>query len=292
MQQERRERGVGAVGIDVRMWSVILMRDRIQRCGCMPCRGGNPRERTEGSSVLIQRCCYRYGLVHAVIFLMLAGFIFTGGGCRSVSETNAVEAEGTNPVSIEKEVEADSYNVNNGNHIAQVGPGFVVRVSVTVAGTTEIEGLTKRVSASGQIRLPLVGNVYVSGLTLDELSRRLTDLYSEYLIDPQVDIEFAKDENSDQVSPWGYVTVLGRVKNPGRVNIPPTRDLTVSGAIQLAGGFDTSARDSAVRLTRQDSNGKVVKFSVNLKKVGEQGDIEEDLHLLPGDVVYVPEMIF
>jgi len=260
------------------------MRDKIQCCYSMQCRGKNLRQLTGQAQESV--------FIRVVIVLMLACFVVAGGGCRSVSETNTAEAEGDNPVPVVKEVEADPYDVNNGNYVAQVGPGLVVRVSVTVAGTTEIEGLTKRVSASGQIRLPLVGNVHVSGLTLDELSRRLTDLYSEYLIDPQVDIEFAKDENSDQVSPWGYVTVLGRVKNPGRVNIPPTRDLTVSGAIQLAGGLDTSARDSAVRLTRQDSNGKVLKFFVNLKKVGEQGDVEEDLRLLPGDVVYVPEMIF
>ena len=86
--------------------------------------------------------------------------------------------------------------------------------------------------------------------------------------------------------------MLGRVKNPGRVNIPPTRDLTVSGAIQLAGGLDTSARDSAVLVTRKDEEGASNQYEVNLRRVGSRGEVEEDLTVLPGDVVYVPEMIF
>jgi protein involved in polysaccharide export with SLBB domain len=84
---------------------------------------------------------------------------------------------------------------------------------------------------------------------------------------------------------------LGRVKKPGRVAIPATRDLTVSMAVQQAGGFDTSAKDTAIRITRS-VGGKTGSREVNLRAVGAQGRVAEDLMLLPGDVVFVPELMF
>ncbi len=176
--------------------------------------------------------------------------------------------------------------------VPQLSPGLVLSVRVLVAGKKEIDEPNKRIANAGELSLPLVGNVMASGLTLDQLSERLTKLYTEYFIDPQVVVEFVKDQDSDLVSPWGYVTVLGRVKNPGRVSIPPTQDLTVSGAIQKAGGLDTSAKDTSIRVTRQLSDGRSRQFDVDLRKVGSTGQVRDDLILKPGDVVFVPEMMF
>lgn len=92
------------------------------------------------------------------------------------------------------------------------------------------------------------------------------------------------------VSPWGYVTVLGRVKKPGQVNVPPTRELTVSRAIQLAGGLDTSARSNAIRVTRTRGSA-AEQFEVDLDRIGALGQTKDDVRLLPGDVVYVPEAV-
>jgi polysaccharide biosynthesis/export protein len=165
-------------------------------------------------------------------------------------------------------------------------------VSVLVSGNKEIDEVAKRISNAGEISLPLIGNVRANGMSLDELTSRLTELYSQYFVQPQVVIEFVKDQNSDMVSPWGYVTVLGRVKNPGRVSIPPTQDMTVSGAIQKAGGLDTSAKDSAIRVTRQTPSGKSAQYEVDLRSVGSRGRVRDDLILKPGDVIFVPEMMF
>ena len=173
-----------------------------------------------------------------------------------------------------------------------MSPGLVVTVSVLVSGKKEIDEPAKRISNSGEISLPLIGNVQASGLSLDELVAKLTTLYNDYFVQPQVVIEFVKDQNSDMVSPWGYVTVLGRVKNPGRVSIPPTQDMTISGAIQKAGGLDTSAKDSAIKITRQLPDGKSVQYEVDLRSVGSRGRVHDDLILKPGDVVFVSEMMF
>jgi protein involved in polysaccharide export with SLBB domain len=88
------------------------------------------------------------------------------------------------------------------------------------------------------------------------------------------------------------VTVLGRVKKPGKISLPATRDLVLSAAIQQAGGFDTSAKETAIRITRRLSNGGLKTREVNLHSVGAQGLVEEDVLLEPDDVVFVPELVF
>ncbi|HMP77604.1 MAG TPA: polysaccharide biosynthesis/export family protein [Kiritimatiellia bacterium] len=174
----------------------------------------------------------------------------------------------------------------------QIRPGFVIRISVLVSGKREIDSEVKRVSGTGQLDLPLVGAITAEGMTLEQLSATLQRRYQDYFVNPQVVAEFVVEDRPDAISPWGSVVVLGRVRTPGRVNIPPTQDLTVSGAIQLAGGLDTSARSSSIRLTRQKDDGKRERITVDLTAVGQQGRVENDLILRPGDLIFVPERIF
>lgn len=170
--------------------------------------------------------------------------------------------------------------------------GYMLSFSVFVAGETEISE-TKRIAENGFVSLPLLGRFSVKGLTVDELAQRLEAEYAKnYFVNPTVEVSFVLDGNAGTVSPWGFVTVLGRVNKSGRVNIPPTRDMTVSLAIQNAGGFSSSAKDTAIRITRilPDGTDKIIK--VNLQNVGAKGRHEDDIKLNPGDVVYVPESIF
>ena len=171
-------------------------------------------------------------------------------------------------------------------------PGLVIGMSVLVAGKKEIEEPSKRISEGGTLILPLLGETSVTDLTLEELQSQLAKSYRKYFVDPQVTLDFSSDAEDDGISPWGYVTVLGRVKRPGRVDIPPTRDLTVSLAIQQAGGFDTSAKETAIAVTRRTAGGQSQTRQINLREIGARGQVDKDIMLLPDDVVYVPELIF
>ena len=171
-------------------------------------------------------------------------------------------------------------------------PGLLVRVSVLVSGKREIDSEVKRVTDNHQLDLPLIGIVSVEGMSLRTLNEVLQARYREFFINPQVVAEFVVEERADAISPWGSVTVLGRVRTPGRVNIPPTQDLTVSAAIQQAGGFDTSAKTSAIRITRRKPDGKTERITVDFTAVGQQGEAGNDLLLKSGDIIFVPERVF
>ena len=63
-------------------------------------------------------------------------------------------------------------------------------------------------------------------------------------------------------------------------------------AIQLAGGLSSSAKLTGIRITRKNGSGKGQQLNVDLKAVGASGDVEGDVGLRAGDVVYVPERVF
>ncbi|MDD2236690.1 MAG: polysaccharide biosynthesis/export family protein, partial [Kiritimatiellae bacterium] len=174
-------------------------------------------------------------------------------------------------------------------------PGHVLQISVLINGEKEIDEPFRRISSRGELSLPLLGNIRVAGLSLDALSEMLTKSYKEYFRDPQLVVQYVVDEESESASPWGSVTVLGKVKHPGKVDIPPTQDLTVSMAIQQAGGFDTSAKDTGIRVTRPaegENSAEQQHFDVNLRSVGARGEVQNDMILQSGDIIYVPEMMF
>lgn len=170
--------------------------------------------------------------------------------------------------------------------------GVTFSLYVELAGEVEVESELLRVQPGGEAVLPVVGAVRLEGLTLQEASAKLAQAYSSYYVQmPLVRLQFCVDE-AGGTSPWGYVTVLGRVAKPGRVHLPPTLDLTVSGAIQDADGFDTSANLAAVRLTRSRKDGSKSQVLINMNKIGEGGDSTQDVRLRAGDVIFVPERIF
>ncbi len=171
-----------------------------------------------------------------------------------------------------------------------VRSGLSLRIVVEVAGRNEVEEKSLRISEAGRISLPLVGHVDLSERSLSEIEDLLSERYAEFFVQPRVAVDFA-DTTQEGLAPWGTVTVLGCVKKPGPVSLPPTRDLSVSAAIQAAGGLDASARDNAIRVTRPRDDGSEQSFRVNLRAVGSQGKIQQDVPLRDGDVVYVPEAI-
>ncbi len=175
---------------------------------------------------------------------------------------------------------------------ALIRPGALISIAVLVAGKKEIDEPQKRVSEKGSVSLPLLETVNVEGRSLRAAEVLIRALYEGYFITPQVIVEFARDDGSEAVSPWGYVTVLGRVKKPGRIPFPASGDLAVSGAIQQAGGFDTSANQNAIRVSRKNSAGDAEIREVNLHALGAHGQFAEDMPLLQGDVVFVAERRF
>jgi len=167
--------------------------------------------------------------------------------------------------------------------------GHSIRIGVSGAGKKEVEDMPRDVSAKGEILMPLIGVVPCDGLSIQELQKKLEALYGQYIHEPQVSVSFIYVPEGGGLSPWGTVLVMGEVIRKGPVNIPPTRDLTVLKAIQMAGGTTQIAALSKVYVTRKISETERKRIEINLTAIGSQGDTRQDIVLQPDDVVYVPE---
>jgi protein involved in polysaccharide export with SLBB domain len=209
------------------------------------------------------------------------------------------EAERRGSGSVEKTVEAEPPEVpeeakgkfsSSGEPLIKVG--YALRISVSAGGKVEVAEQIKGVSDHGSISMPLVGIVDCEGLTLKELSERLAAAYAQFIRDPLVSVSFVYEGKQGEISPWGAVVVYGLVRQPGMVNIPPTRDLTVSRAIQLAGGADPKANQAKITVFRLQKDGTMKKINVDLVAVAEKGLREKDIKLEPGDGINVPEAVW
>ena len=87
------------------------------------------------------------------------------------------------------------------------------------------------------------------------------------------------------------VYVLGQVKEPAAIEIPPEKPLTVLEAITSVGGFTDIANTSRVRVLRME-NGVQKALDVDVSQITKQGSKNLDIPLLPGDVVFVPQSMF
>lgn len=176
---------------------------------------------------------------------------------------------------------------------ARIKPGVVLQVQVSFAGSTPVE-MSALVDSQGSVTLPymLREPVFCDGLTLDAFQKKLYKAYQRYIRQPQVTVSFGPYDSRSGVSPYGFVTVLGEVSNPGPVNMPPTMDLTVTKALQLAGNTKPFANKRNVLVTRRAQDGTLSRAVVDIVEIGEKGRIDKDLVLRPGDVVFVREIVF
>ena len=135
------------------------------------------------------------------------------------------------------------------------------------------------VSPVGRIYHPLLGDVQVAGLTVDELRERLTTALSQYVINPKVSVSLI-EANSAKVG------VLGEVSRPGIVVL--SRPMTILDAISEAGGFTQFGSKKSVILLRPMADGRMVKREINVKRIlNAQAQPEDNVSVLAGDVIVV-----
>lgn len=139
---------------------------------------------------------------------------------------------------------------------------------------------TVTILPDGFITLKNVGEVPAEGLTLSELHESVRSAYSSLLRDPDVSI-FLKDFEKP------FFVAGGQVGHPGKYELrSPT---TLTEAVAIAGGFTEAAKHSQVVLFRRVLEGIVEVHVLNLKSMLASRDLDEDIELKPGDMLYVPQ---
>jgi polysaccharide export outer membrane protein len=139
------------------------------------------------------------------------------------------------------------------------------------------------IQPDGYISLRGVGDVKIIGQTIPEASETIRVAYLEVLNNPKVVIMLKDFEKP-------YFIAGGWVGKPGKYDL--RGETTLSQAIQVAGGLKDGAKPSQVILFRGVSSDLVEVKKVNLKTILAGKNVNEDVHLKPGDMFLVPQSAF
>jgi protein involved in polysaccharide export with SLBB domain len=133
------------------------------------------------------------------------------------------------------------------------------------------------VDNTGEVNYPLLGRLKVAGKTLPQAQEMLKTGLKKYLVDPQVEVASSGGRNQ--------VFVVGEVSNSGAVSF--TRPLKVTEAIAKAGWVNQYANKSNILLVRRSAD-RFNVYKINIGETFQDGSVEPQLFLQPGDIVYVP----
>ncbi len=156
-----------------------------------------------------------------------------------------------------------------------IGAGDMISISVW-----KDQSMSRQlvVLPDGFITFPLIGRLKAEGKTLDQLESEVTRKLGRYISKPVVTVEVLQ-VNSMQIY------VIGKVNRPGRFAL--SDEVDVLQALAMAGGFNTFARRSKVRIFRK-VEGKTTILPFDYDAVADGKRLEQNVYLQRGDVVVVP----
>ncbi len=201
-----------------------------------------------------------------IVGLILTAFVTTGCSVNKLPEATTRASLTT--------------NVNDYQYL--IGPGD--SLTIFVWRNPEISG-NFTVRPDGKVTTSLVEDVEASGRTPTMLARQLEEQLSTYINNPRVTVSIGQFRGplSEQVR------VIGEATNPSAVNY--TENMTLLDLMIAVGGLTEFASGNNAKLVRV-IEGQQTTFEINIEALIKDGDIKENIDMLPGDIIIIPEAWF
>jgi polysaccharide export outer membrane protein len=178
---------------------------------------------------------------------------------------------------------------------AAQAPAYILdtndQIVIHVLDATEIGDQPYRIDKSGNINVPLAGNLRAAGLSVEQLQVAIAERLKTYLQEPAVTVTI-KEFRSQPVS------VLGAFKNPGIVQVHGRK--TLFEVISEAGGLSNDA-GSSIKITRRkesgpiplpgaaiDETGQFYVAEIAVKSVMDATDPKQNIQVEVDDTISVP----
>ncbi len=184
----------------------------------------------------------------------------------SLFSCNLHAASTTGPETIQEDV--SSYVIGHGD-----------KLGISVYRNSDMDS-SPQVDTLGNISVPLLGDMKVSGLTTYQLRDRITEGLTKYITNPQVTITVSTYQSQK-------VTVMGEVSSPGIFQLEQPQPISI--LITKCGGFTENANEENVTVIRKDPKGPQQIITVNVKKVFKEGDAKQNILIYKDDIIYVPK---
>lgn len=143
------------------------------------------------------------------------------------------------------------------------------KIKITVFGQKDLSGEFE-VNGDGKISMPLIGEVELNGLTLNQAERNIIKLLKDgYLKRPKVSVE---------VENYRPFYIIGEVNKPG--NYPYVNGMTALNAVAIAEGFTYRANEKKLVIIRAADPERKEQI------------LPPTTIILPGDFINVKERFF
>jgi polysaccharide biosynthesis/export protein len=163
-----------------------------------------------------------------------------------------------------------------------IGPGD--SVSIFVWRNPDISG-SFIVRPDGKVTTSLVEDVPVSGKTPTMLAREIEQQLSKYINNPRVTVSV----NGFNGPLSEQVRVIGEATNPKAINY--VEKMTMLDLMIAVGGLTDFAAGNNAKLVRT-VDGVQKTYTVKIDDLIREGDIQQNIDILPGDILIIPEAWF
>ncbi len=171
--------------------------------------------------------------------------------------------------------------VNNNPY--QIGPGDSLSVFVYNSPQLSVSALIVR--PDGRISMPLIPDILAAGKTPTSLSKDIEGRLKEYVRDPNVSVIV----NGFQGPLNRQIRVIGEATEP--LAIPYRDGMTVLDVMIQTKGLTRYAAGNRAVIVR-DIAGKRQTINVRLSDLIKDGDIDQNVAMLPGDTLIIPQSYF
>ncbi len=160
-----------------------------------------------------------------------------------------------------------------------IGPGD--ELEVFVWRNPELS-VTVPVRPDGRISTPLVEDMQAVGKTPTQLARDMETALANFVKTPQVNIIV-----KEFVGTFGeQIRVVGKATQPKALAY--RRNMTVLDVMIEVGGLAEGAAGNRAKIIRH-AGGKQSEISLRLSDLLNEGKISENVEMMPGDVLFIPE---
>lgn len=164
----------------------------------------------------------------------------------------------------------------------EIGPGDALQIFVWDHAdlSTGVQ-----VRPDGKISTPLVEDLQAAGKTPTQLARDIEGVLKEYIRTPVVTVimQGFVGEGSQQIR------VVGQAARP--MALQYKQGITVLDVMIQVGGLSEFAAGNKAKVVRKTADGEV-EIRVRLSDLLNDGDVRQDIEMMPGDVLIIPQSFF
>lgn len=172
----------------------------------------------------------------------------------------------------------------------QNDPEYVIgagdQLSVFVYHAPELSDANVAVRPDGRISIPLVQGIMAAGKTPKQLAEALDQRLAKYVREPNVTVMV-----KSFVGPLDtQIKVIGQAVDPEA--IPYRNGLTLLDVMIATKGLTKFAAGNRAMVVRHEPDGKEKIIHVHLSDLINDGDINQNIRMQPGDTLIIPQTWF